>query len=152
MKHKYLEEIGVVEKKPSNHYGKLILKPKKLFKKIARDYRLKRYEKEYGVHYRDTWSLDFTFYMWLYERLKAYVDIAGSFVDITSRYDFEYKGETYSQLDLINILECKLEDIIKGEFDDDFANSYYGEECVNRNELIKEICEIWGILLPSMWW
>ena len=152
LRHKYLEEIGVVEKKFSNHYGKLILKPKTLLKKIARDYRLKRYEKEYGVHYRDTWSLDFTFYLWLYERLRSYVDIASTFIDITSRYDFEYKGETYSQLELINILESKLEDIIKGEFDDDFANSYYEEECVNRNELIKEICEIWGILLPSMWW
>ena len=152
MKHKYLEEIGIVDRKIPNYSLKMILTPKKLFKKIARGCRLKKYERTYGVHYRDTWSLDFTFYMWLYERLRAYVDIAGSFIDITSRYDFEYKVETYSQLELINILESKLEDIIKGEFDDALAYECYEEECVAKEELIKEICEIWGILLPAMWW
>lgn len=104
------------------------------------------FEKEreiYGFDSRETWSLDYVFYMWLYERLKMFVEIGGQVVDLNF-HKFDFKGKEYTQLELINMIIERLEYYFKRE--DLFVSS---EE---EYEPIKEIGEIWALVLPAMWW
>ena len=104
------------------------------------------FEKEreiYGFDSRETWSLDHVFYMWLYERLKMYIEYAGEIVDL-NYHKFDFKEKEYTQLELINMMIERLESYFKKE--DLFVSS---EE---EYEPIKEIGEIWTLVLPAMWW
>lgn len=104
------------------------------------------FEKEreiYGFDSRETWNLDCVFYMWLYERLKMFVEIGGQVVDLNF-HKFVYKEKEYTQLELINMMIERLEYYFKRE--DLFVSS---EE---EYEPIKEIGEIWALVLPAMWW
>lgn len=104
------------------------------------------FEKEreiYGFDSRETWSLDYVFYMWLYERLKMFVEIGGQVVDL-NYHKFDFKGKEYTQLELINMMIERLEYYFKKG--DLFVSS---EE---EYEPIKEIGEIWALVLPAMWW
>lgn len=104
------------------------------------------FEKEreiYGFDSRETWNLDCVFYMWLYERLKMYIEYAGEIVNLNF-HKFVYKEKEYTQLELINMMIERLESYFKKE--DLFVSS---EE---EYEPIKEIGEIWALVLPAMWW
>ena len=104
------------------------------------------FEKEreiYGFDSRETWSLDYVFYMWLYERLKMYIEYAGEIVNLNF-HKFVYKEKEYTQLELINMMIERLEFYFKKG--DLFVSS---EE---EYEPIKEIGEIWALVLPAMWW
>ena len=104
------------------------------------------FEKEreiYGFDSRETWSLDHVFYMWLYERLKMYIEYAGEIVDL-NYHKFDFKEKEYTQLELINMMIERLESYFKKE--DLFVSS---EE---EYESVKEIGEIWALVLPAMWW
>ena len=107
------------------------------------------FEKEreiYGFDSRETWSLDYVFYMWLYERLKMFVEIGGQVVDL-NYHKFDFKGKEYTQLELINMMIERLESYFKKfKKEDLFVSS---EE---EYEPIKEIGEIWALVLPAMWW
>ena len=81
--------------------------------------------------------------MWLYERLKMFVEIGGQVVDLNF-HKFDFKGKEYTQLELINMIIERLEYYFKRE--DLFVSS---EE---EYEPIKEIGEIWALVLPAMWW
>ena len=104
------------------------------------------FEKEreiYGFDNRETWSLDTVFYMWLYERLKMFVEIGGQVVDFNF-HKFNFKGKEYTQLELINMMIERLEYYFKKE------NLFVSSE--EEYEPIKEIGEIWALVLPAMWW
>ena len=108
-----------------------------------RDETFEREREIYGFDSRETWSLDYVFYMWLYERLKMYIEYAGEIVNLNF-HKFVYKEKEYTQLELINMMIERLESYFKKE--DLFVSS---EE---EYESIKEIGEIWALVLPAMWW
>lgn len=97
--------------------------------------------RKYSFDERDTWAMDSAFFCWLYERLKMYLKCSSEIIDL--EFDkFEYNGVEYTQLQLITILLEKLEEA-------------FWEEDIGCNisiDLEREICEIWKILCPSMWW
>ena len=98
---------------------------------------------EYGFDERDTWSLENTFYCWLYEHLKMYVERASEIIDLDF-HKFEYEGEELTQMQCIDrmIYGCE----IYFQQDDDWNIS---EE--NQNA-IDDVAKIWSIVLPAMWW
>jgi len=104
------------------------------------------FEKEreiYGFDSRETWSLDYVFYMWLYERLKMYIEYAGEIVNLNF-HKFIYKEKEYTQLELINMMIERLEFYFEKGDSFDLSEEEY--------EFIKEIGEIWALVLPAMWW
>ena len=110
------------------------------------------FEKEreiYGFDSRETWSLDYVFYMWLYERLKMYIEYAGEIVNLDF-HKFVYKEKEYTQRELINMMIQRLEYYFKFFGKEDSSKSY--EEYEEEYEFIKEIGEIWALVLPAMWW
>lgn len=99
--------------------------------------------RKYGFDSRETWSLNTTFYIWLYERLMMYKEKANEIVDLTW-HKFEYKGETLTQIECIDrmIEGCKIY----------IQNSYDYEIDKEKLEKVKEVAEIWALVLPVMWW
>lgn len=125
---KFLEKIGVTDT-PDIWDGK-------------REHRRrwKKQRKKYGFDERETWSLDYTFCLWLYERVKMYYKRASEYVDLEFRNDFKYKGNTYNQKQLIKLLMKKLEKYLTAD------------NPIFETEVLIEIGEIWAVLLPYMSW
>jgi hypothetical protein len=97
---------------------------------------------EYGFASFETWSLDFQFYGWLYERLKMYLEV--NCVDLTF-HKFEYDGEEYTQEELINkmIYGCEL------VFTQEVSHKKLTEE---EEKAVEDVRWIWATVMPAMWW
>ncbi len=111
----------------------------------ASDERQSRWAKEreiYGFDETETWSLDSTFYAWLYEHIKMYIEKGGEIVNL-EYHKFEYKGITYTQLELLEQICKRVEYYYSDEYDD------WDDSDV---EYINEIGEMWALVLPAMWW
>jgi len=104
--------------------------------------RFKAQREEWGFDARETFSLDWNFYQWLYERLIVYRDVGGKVVDLTF-HKFEWKGVEYTQLEMIDKLIEELRWALTGE------DAYKDMEGYER---LMEIGRMWAIILPSMWW
>lgn len=142
LKHnKYLEKLGFDASSYRVTSGQLTKKRRKQIKK-------------YGFCDIETYNLDMLFFQWLYSHLKMYKDLAGKVVDlgwengIEIRVPSANKGNkekeviSCSLLRAINILIDMTEKVLKGMLNEKDIDS---EEC-------KNICEIWGVILPYMWW
>ena len=127
--HKYLSEL---------------MRNKPCFLEFPKEWRFWKQRWQYGFDQRETYALNDTFYCWLYERLRMYVDTASKIIDL-EYHRFIWKGKEYTQIDLIKELLTHLEFYFKSS-----------EDCILLNEeeekIILEIGEIWAILLPAMWW
>lgn len=104
---------------------------------------------------KECWNLDYEFFKWLDIRLKTYLKDANKVVDLLySRFDVN--GEQLTQKDIIERMIVLLDEIKKI---DNYEESYDIQTVENYKELdklykdkIKELCNLWGIVLPSMWW
>lgn len=130
MKRKYLDDLGIKDRhdlwNPNDNRQSI----------------WQRQRREYGFDERETWSLDGTFYLWLYERLKMYLEYASKVVDLDF-HEFIYKGEKYTQKQLIDMMIERLENY--------FANKY-DTESEEESSRLDEVAEIWALVLPAMWW
>lgn len=136
MAHKYLDDIGVTSNQEHWWFDD---------NQYPDDKRLKKWEKEreiYGFDDRETWDLQHTFYLWLYERLMKYVESASPIVNL-EYHKFEFKGKEYTQIEMIDMMLERLRFV--------FSSSYVDFE-PESIEKAREIGEIWAIVLPAMWW
>ena len=127
---KYLKDLDIQEDKTPQGW-------------CPNDDRQKFWDKDreiYGFDSRETWSLDFTFKLWLYERLSMYNEI--NCVD-TSFHKYEFKGET------ITFQECidRMLDGLKIELTID---EYRRTD--EQKEKVDDIVNIFALCLPSLWW
>lgn len=128
MAHKYLEDIGITDG-PYNWRGD--------------SFKWRHERQVYGFDSRECWDLDYTFYLWLYERLMKYLEDADPVVDLTWT-KVEYNGKTYTQRELIDMMLERLKRFLT---DEDFND--YEEE---NFKWLHEIEKIWAVILPAMWW
>lgn len=129
MAHKYLDDIGVTNT------------PWSWRKEDSFKWRHER--QVYGFDGRECWDLDYTFYLWLYERLMKYLEDAEQIVDLTWN-KFTYKDKEYTQRELIDMMLERL----KVWFTDDNFNEFDEESY----KWLHEIEAIWAVVLPAMWW
>lgn len=125
---KYLDDIGVTERPDTWNKN---------------DGRKKQWEEEskiYGFDERETWLLDFSFYLWLYERLKMFIDVCSIDLDY---HKFKYNGEEYTQRQMIDMMLERLEFSFRKEYNNCDSEQY---------NYVSEIEKIWAIILPDMWW
>lgn len=125
---KYLDDIGVTERPDTWNSGD------------ARQDDWADERKLYGFDERETWSLDFTFYLWLYERLVAYKEICCC--DL-SYHTWDYNGKAYTQEELIDMMLERL----RFSFSDEY-NDWNDQQWT----YVHEIEKIWALILPAMWW
>ena len=107
-------------------------------------------EADYGFDERDTWSLDYTFYCWLYERLRMFLEV--SIIDLDA-VTFLYKGET---LTLQQCIDKMLEGLKIAITDNPrfriIETDADAQKLSKDEEKVEEIAEIWALVLQSMWW
>ena len=132
MAHRYLEELNNPDVYP---YSLVNLDDE-------RQEHWKHQQEEFGFDDSETWCLYHSFYAWLYERLRMYVDVCDDVIDLNF-HKFDFKGKEYTQLELINMILERL----KYYFSDD-----YDDFNVEDARYIHEIGEIWAIILFAMWW
>lgn len=123
MKHKYLDKI--IKEKP--FFYKHTIRPKYLKEKH-----------QHSFDEREVISLDYTFYCWLYEHIKVYMEKAENEPFLDNR-KIEWNGHEYTQKELIYELINRL--------DKYFSREYYWWDNVSY---VKQAGEIWGVLLPFM--
>ncbi len=90
---------------------------------------------------RECWSLNYSFILWLNEHLPVYLADADRFVDLTY-HTFEYKGETYTEKELLLKLIAIVHILTEEYFD-------YNETTI---ELQETMLDIFKILFPILWW
>lgn len=126
---KYLDDIGVKNR------------PDKWDKKgDKRKEKWKEQRKLYGFDERETWCLNLSFYLWLYEHLKMFLEV--NCIDL-NYHKFEYKGKKYTQKQMIDMMIERLEFSFKPEYND-LDKEQYG--------YVSEIEDIWATVMPAMWW
>ena len=93
---------------------------------------------------KECWSLDVSFYKWLKEHLKVYLKDAGNIVDL-EYHKFEVDGAEYTQLEIIETMLAILDSIEElGVFDWAFHE--------DLKRMTSDLCKLWAIILPAMWW
>lgn len=135
MAHKYLKELGVASVDDDGIFFGMD-EEKINSRKEVWDKQIE----EYGFCDRETWELFHTFMEWLYEHVKMFLDV--NIIDLDF-HKFEYKGEQYTQQQMIDMLLENLEALLKIS-DPDFEPKYW--ECYNN------VLDIWKIIAPAMWW
>lgn len=113
-------------------------------KPLSRHIKCKMTKMIYGVDPRETYDLDYTWRLWLYEHLKMFKKQASPVIDMTDRR-FDWDGENWSQEELIDMMIDRLEFALdpKSGYDDmDDKDWHY----------VHQIEEIWAVVCPAMWW
>lgn len=93
---------------------------------------------------KECWSLDTPFLKWLLEHLKVFYKDASRFIDL-EYYHYTFKEKDYSEGELIK----KLIDLVDYTLNMELPTI---EDDKRYWENIEDICEMWKMLLPSLWW
>jgi hypothetical protein len=131
LKRKYIDELGV----------KFEDTPQGWNTNDSRQEAWKQQREDYGFDSRETWSLDYTFKLWLYERLCMYNEI--NIVD-TSFHKFSYNNET------LTFQEC-LERMIEG-LKLDLTIGDFSPEREQVREKIDDVVPIFALCHKCLWW
>ena len=83
-------------------------------------------KEEYGFDARETWALDFTFYCWLYERLKMFLNVNCINLEF---HKFEYEGEELTQQECIDRMLKGCEVFFKN--DNDWTSPEEDQKMIN---------------------
>ena len=126
MAHKYIKEITKLEKTP---YG--------WSENTGRDSKWREEREIYGFDERETWSLDITFYHWLYERLMMFKEVNCIDLDF---HKFNVNGVELTQGECIDLMINNCEKLIRSNGIDDMF------------DLKNETLEIWKECIHYMWW
>ena len=97
---------------------------------------------EYGFPEYETWCLDFYFYIWLYERLKMYLEV--NCVDL-NYHKFTYKNKEYTQGELIDKMIYGCELALSEELK-------YHKLTEDEENAVDDVRWIWATVMPAMWW
>lgn len=132
-KRKYLDDLGIKpEDRPEGFCPK----------DDVREKEWKKQREIYGFDERETWGMDTTFYMWLYERLMMFNE--KNILD-TTFHKVEYEGETYTMQDCIDkmIEGCKLE----------LTKDYSFESLDDKSEKkINDVIPLLNLSIRLLWW
>ena len=107
-----------------------------------------RDQKFYEEHHfavEETWDLYNVFAIWLYSRIKGYIEYASSVVDI-EYHKFEYEGSEYTQKQLCEMILEYLEFYFHTSKSDSWEIE---DEGLHK---LQDAAKIWAVILPAMWW
>lgn len=129
--------------------------------------------KKYGFDSRATWSLNLHMTEMLYERILMYKEKASEIVNL-EYHTFEFEGETFTQLEMIDLIIENAKVYLKFEHDqveelnaweDDTSLSEderqaawdahlddFAEYEVKSAEAMQRVWNAWALVAPYMWW
>lgn len=131
---KYIDDLGIKFKDtPQGWIGK----------KDKRNNKWKKERKKYGFDVRETWSLNYTIKLFLYERLCMYNDV--NIVD-TDYHKFDINGEQLTFQQCIDLMIEGLElDLTLDEFDEKRKDKEVENKINNYMHILAEC-------LDCLWW
>lgn len=152
--HKYLKEINIIPIQQS--YREESRFPKRL-KNWLKCRRYQKIQIKDGFNPTETWDLEQSFYQWLYEGLRSYMDYATDVIDLDvdkEWYSLKYKGKWYTQRQLTELLLEKLEFVLRvdGSWRDIPISQEVRDEFKKRREVGNEIHDMWKVLAPQASW
>lgn len=152
--HKYLNEIDVT---PIQHFYKNNSYFPRKIKDWLRCRKYQRIEMRDGFNPAETWDLERSFYQWLYEGLRSYMDYASDVVDLDADkewYSLKYKGKWYTQRQLTELLLEKLEFVLRCEEEDwpIITSPEELSEFMKSRKVGNEIHDMWKVLAPQASW
>ena len=98
----------------------------------------------YGFDATETYSMDYTWHLWLYEHLKMFREYATEYIDMTEQR-YEYNGEKYNQLEMIDMMLERLEYMLD-------PRSMYDDMDEEDAIYVGEIEKLGAISCYDMWW
>ncbi len=152
--HKYLKEINIIPIQQS--YREESYFPKRL-KNWLKCRKYQKIQMRDGFNPAETWDLEQSFYQWLYEGLRSYMDYATDVIDLDvdkEWYSLKYKGKWYTQRQLTEILLEKLEFVLRVDknWRDIPTSQAIQDEFKKRREVGNEIHDMWKVLAPQASW
>ena len=152
--HKYLNEIDVT---PIQHFYKDNSYFPRKIKDWLRCRKYQRIEMRDGFNPAETWDLERSFYQWLYEGLRSYMDYASDVIDLDADkewYSLKYKGKWYTQRQLTELLLEKLEFVLHSEEEDwpIITSPEELSEFMKSRKVGNEIHDMWKVLAPQASW
>lgn len=152
--HKYLNEIDVT---PIQHFYKNNSYFPRKIKDWLRCRKYQRIEMRDGFNPAETWDLERSFYQWLYEGLRSYMDYASDVIDLDADkewYSLKYKGKWYTQRQLTELLLEKLEFVLRCEEEDwpIITSPEELSEFMKSRKVGNEIHDMWKVLAPQASW
>jgi hypothetical protein len=131
MRRKYIDELGI----------KFEDTPPGLNSDDNRQETWKNQREKYGFDERETWSLDYSFKLWLYERLCMFNDV--NIIDTTYN-TFEYEGKTLTFQECIDrMLEGLKLDLTLPENSSDRKQ---------HEKEINDVLPIFALCFNKLWW
>lgn len=152
--HRYLKEIGVTP--VQQLYKEDSYFPLKV-KDWLRCRKNQKIQMKVGFNPAETWDLEQSFYQWLYEGLRSYMDHAADVIDLDVDIEwlsFEYKGKLYTQRQFTELLLEKLEFVLRTDMDWQYipTSQEVQDEFKKRREVGDEIHDMWKLLAPEASW
>ena len=152
--HKYLKEINIIPIQQS--YREESCFPKRL-KNWLKCRKYQKIQMRDGFNPTETWDLEQSFYQWLYEGLRSYMDYATDVIDLDvdkEWYSLKYKNKWYTQRQLTEILLEKLEFVLRVDknWRDIPTSQAVQDEFKKRREVGSEIHDMWKVLAPQASW
>ena len=152
--HKYLKEINIIPIQQS--YREESCFPKRL-KNWLKCRKYQKIQMRDGFNPTETWDLEQSFYQWLYEGLRSYMDYATDVIDLDvdkEWYSLKYKNKWYTQRQLTEILLEKLEFVLRVDknWRDIPTSQAVQDEFKKRREVGNEIHDMWKVLAPQASW
>ena len=152
--HKYLKEINIIPIQQS--YREESCFPKRL-KNWLKCRKYQKIQMRDGFNPTETWDLEQSFYQWLYEGLRSYMDYATDVIDLDvdkEWYSLKYKNRWYTQRQLTEILLEKLEFVLRVDknWRDIPTSQAVQDEFKKRREVGNEIHDMWKVLAPQASW
>ena len=152
--HKYLKEINIIPIQQS--YKEESCFPKRL-KNWLKCRKYQKIQMRDGFNPTETWDLEQSFYQWLYEGLRSYMDYATDVIDLDvdkEWYSLKYKNKWYTQRQLTEILLEKLEFVLRVDknWRDIPTSQAVRDEFKKRREVGNEIHDMWKVLAPQASW
>ena len=92
---------------------------------------------------KECWNLNYSFILWLKERLPVYVEEASKVVNL-EYHKFNFRGEEYTQLQLIN----KMIELVNYLTEDE----KYFNLTQESSEKTEELLEIFKLVFTTLWW
>ena len=145
---KYNKKLRSVRKISKSTNGCCL--PNTLDKTDNRQKLFMKQRKKYRFDERETWSMDYTSLIWLYEHIKMYIDIGGKTVDLEYPLSVELKKE-FADKEFLDFSTQKevLEYICKliekwDKCNDSIENEHW--------DYAQQAVRLYAIILPAMWW
>lgn len=131
MKRKYLDDLGISFEETPQGWNP----------DDTRQEEWTNQRESYGFDERETWSLDYSFKLWLYERLSMFNEVN---IINTLYHTFEYKNETLTFQDCVDrMLEgLKL----------DLTIPSYSEDRTQYEDKINDVVSIFALCFNKLWW